>query len=1301
VNILQKLASSLLFGLLSTSLVFADDIDIYTTLPPGSPNLAATVVVIDLNAVGLCDNVLTNPSSQPQCGVLQLNTTLGTLLGTGNVSNLPTSTICSLYGALATAGLTPVLQIPAVIVLGVVVTPAIPITTTVCNTLSSLGLGSLLSTITATVSGIFNPLLSTTLSNLSTAITSVLAAALSAASLVLADPSSLANLNTLLTGILTPLINSNVSFVVSHANRSNSTNPATYYTSGGKSYACAFNDITGSASLNPPLRETTTNCSNGGYFVLGFFNVSNVQSTVTKVLGLLTGGLLSGSTLSATGIQNLLKSLTTLPLPLTPPFQEVENYDEIVHYLKDAVVYNGPLASYDGAIFSLVARDKTIETAPGSLSTDQYTGGASTISSCSTVNVINLQVTADTLENDSDTDVRSAFPSVGLNSDGTVNFASLVQTAQNTGFAGKNGQTVKMNSYFIIQDNLTPNIGALQNVGANVLTYTSALGLFGAGQTLSLAQNLVTNATLVTASNTADEVSSTGTLPPTFFALFKPASGKSPNWQGNVKRLNLSTSSSGISQYIDAKGIAAIASDGGISTTALTIWTNPSLLGTNVSADGRETTLGGAGQKIPGYMFGGGGNPGFKNADNLRQLFYESIPTSGAPVLKSLDADATQTSFASERTELAPYLNCPTTSGDTTCQQLLLYARGFNVGSSSAPVSNLTTAVGRSWLDGAVLHSRPVAVNYGARSGYSQTSPDIRVLYGSTDGFLHSVRNSTSSGNDGSERWAFMPREAMADLTALRNSSTGTPFPYGVDGTPAVLIIDRSPASSTYPTGGPADDVLDSSNPYDHVYAFVGLRRGGSAYNSSGSNYYGIDITNPDVPKLMWRLGRDGVYSANSAAAGTYTGDGSVPGLISGSSSQFTGLAQTFSTPAIGQMSFTNSSGTVVTRAVLLFGGGYNGGVGSTGIKVGKDLNNSTNTVTAAQVGVDDTLGNSLYIVDAVTGELVWKAARTTAATASVSTSGSGAAPVFLHPLLADSIASDVTALDTDGDGLIDRLYVGDTGGRVWRADFAGTDRTKWTLGPIASLGRGHPSSGGAADTTNVNDRRFFNAPDYVPSQSPSTGPYDVVLIGSGDREDPFNTSTINWLYAIRDGSTISGKTLSGTGSNTIITSASDPRLVTQSSLTDLTTACSQSSTSTCASANALVSGWRLQLTGVGEKATSVPVTIANTVLFTTYIPPTNAACGIPAQGSGNLYGVNLLDSRPYLPASLSASSSSRSTALPASGIPGEVTAQTATTLGVSTSTFSITTRQNYPVYWRERRGDDEPPSQSLIPSTR
>ncbi len=451
------------------------------------------------------------------------------------------------------------------------------------------------------------------------------------------------------------------------------------------------------------------------------------------------------------------------------------------------------------------------------------------------------------------------------------------------------------------------------------------------------------------------------------------------------------------------------------------------------------------------------------------------------------------------------------------------------------------------------------------------------------------------------------------------------------------------------------------------------LRRG-------GRHYYGLDITNPDTPSLMWRIGPDGLYSATASA----------PGLISGSATQFAELAMSFGMPVVGRMKFSTGPNTVVTRPVLLFGGGYNGGVNASGLRSGKDLNNSRNAVATAQVGVDDGSGNALFIIDAVTGELVWKASRSagTSITAYDSSSRS-----FRHPLLQDGIASDVTALDTDGDGLTDRLYVGDTGGRVWRADFPGSDRSAWTLGPIASLGRTHPVGIATPDLSNANDRRFFHAPDYVPGRDASGG-FDAVVIGSGDREDPFNTGTGNWLYTIRDRDTVSGKTLADTGVNGVIASEADTRLVRQSSLTDITTSCAAAGSVACAAGATAVNGWRLQLTGGGEKAVSAPVTIGSTVSFSTFVPPAvgGSSCS-PSEGTSRIYGINLADGRPSVTQFINdGDGSARSTVAKAPGIAGEVAALSPQLLVINAETLNTTVPLIYRTFWRERREDEERP---------
>ncbi len=1287
-----KLLAALLIGIVCTLPALADDIDIYNNPSANSLQPPSTIIVLDLNLLGICDNVLTNPGGSSVAygslnpfgptACVNLRSTLSLLSFLSPTVSNPTQFLSNLLlgSGLGAAGLCNLYNLlglasPSVPVIGAL---GIALGTLTCSTLSLLlnnpltsGLVNALlgGFVNQLVAGLLNPLLSTLLGALPSAVIGLLDSALSAPQKILVDPLSLTNLFAVLGGILNNLINSKVAILVSHSNRSSNTQvqPA-------DPYACTFADR---ASL-PSTRQATTGCSNGGYFLVGFTALID-QSTISALLATVANQL--NGLLNPVNLLTTVGGLSLLPGNLTPDFQEKENYDEIIHYLTGASVYNAPLKSYDG-IFGLLSRDTSIES--GSAPNAVYKQPPL---ACRTVNVLNVQLTNSTGESDSDSDLQTYFPGVALSVTGQPQqgIANLVGAAQTNGFQDKNGNVIKLNSFFLIQQNLS-SLTALSNVGVNVLSYADSVGLLGLGQSVAqyLQPSLITNASLESATTTTSAGATTnGLLPPAFFSIFKPdanattaqvAGTSKPAWYGNLKRLDLNqitaASSSAVGSYIytdascsDANAAAgncssAIASDGRIATTAKTYWTQTgqSKLGT-ASVDGREATLGGAGQNIPGYVYGGGGNPGRKNADNIRQLYYDNLPATNVPALAALDADPSVSAFAAERTALAPYLNCPTTpTTDTTCQALLLHARGFNVGTSSAPASNLSTVTGRSWMLGAVLHARPVAINYGGRSGYSKTDPDVRVLFGSADGFLHMLKNGPAASPSGQEVWAFMPRAVMGNLKTLRDDAYSSPnnlgFPYGVDGAPSVLIKNVNAT-----TGVPAN-----------VYAYFGLRRG-------GGSYYALDLSNPDAPNLMWTLSKAGVYSSTYAT----------PGLISGSTTQFTELAQTFSTPAIGKILL---QGETNARSILIFGGGYNGS--SNGTKLGKDLNNSRATGSTSQIGLDDSSGNALYIVDAMTGELLWKATKATGAPAYVASS-----KTFTHSLMQDSIPSDITALDTDGDGYTDRLYVGDTGGHVWRVDMpitsTGADRSKWTLSLLASLGR--HASPASSNNTLANDRRFFEAPDFVPARDPGTNAvYDAVVIASGDREDPFNSTTLNDLYVLRDKDTVSGKTLNDTTTvDGVISSETDTRLLIRSGLTALPASCSGAASS-CAVSN-VTSGWRLALAGTGEKATSAPVTVAGNVVLSSFLPPSGAAVCTPTEGSGKLYALNLDDGRPGI-ASFAADSDgdSRSIATNAPGIPGEVNGVTTNTLGVNADTLTVQVVPYYRVYWRERRGDEEKP---------
>jgi type IV pilus assembly protein PilY1 len=328
----------------------------------------------------------------------------------------------------------------------------------------------------------------------------------------------------------------------------------------------------------------------------------------------------------------------------------------------------------------------------------------------------------------------------------------------------------------------------------------------------------------------------------------------------------------------------------------------------------------------------------------------------------------------------------------------------------------------------------------------------------------------------------------------------------------------------------------------DRVYLIVGMRRGGKAY-------YALDITRPERPRLMWTISKRGDFSE---------------------------LGLTFSNPRIGLVDTP-----LGPRAAVMFAGGYD-----------------TNKDRRGVVGTDDREGNAIYVVDAETGLLLWKAR---------GPYGGPSANVFEHSRLVDSIPSTLAVGDTDGDGLTDRIVVGDTGGNVWRADIQGDDFSKWKLTLLASLGR---HAGGTASV--ATDRRFFHRPDLVQSKD-GNGLFDGVVIGSGNRADPLDKggSADNFMYMIKDRRTTAG---GGVDSG-----------LTHTDLGDVTSNCLQSGGGCTVN---LTHGWRLGLEEPGEKALSTPLTIAGKSFFTTYMPfsGTGATACSPSEGAGRLYAVSFQD---------------------------------------------------------------------------
>lgn len=349
------------------------------------------------------------------------------------------------------------------------------------------------------------------------------------------------------------------------------------------------------------------------------------------------------------------------------------------------------------------------------------------------------------------------------------------------------------------------------------------------------------------------------------------------------------------------------------------------------------------------------------------------------------------------------------------------------------------------------------------------------------------------------------------------------------------------------------DGVLDTAT--EHAYLYVGMRRG-------GNNYYALDVTHKDNPKFLWS--------------------------IKGGSGDFAELAQSWSKPTLTKVRMDGD-----VKDALVFGGGY-------------DPMQDYASIRSA-----DTVGRSLFIVDATDGSLLWSPELDTQSD---------------YSKMEYSMPSDPLLLDVDDDGFVDQIYIGDMGGQLWRFDFkndTSSAATSVSAGLLASL-----SGTGVSD-----NRRFFYPPD-VAIAAHNGEQYLSVSIGSGNRAHPLDESVDNRFYMIRQSDIYQPP--AGYG----IFDDSDPadigyRAITENDLYDATANDVQSTNSQVSldakAALKLSEGWVLHLEESGEKVLSSSLTIENTILFSTYIPsqsdPTNPCA--PAIGGGRAYVVSLFDASP------------------------------------------------------------------------
>ncbi|MDP4030529.1 MAG: PilC/PilY family type IV pilus protein [Gallionella sp.] len=396
---------------------------------------------------------------------------------------------------------------------------------------------------------------------------------------------------------------------------------------------------------------------------------------------------------------------------------------------------------------------------------------------------------------------------------------------------------------------------------------------------------------------------------------------------------------------------------------------------------------------------------------------------------------------------------------------LINWVRGHdNFGDEPGPGGSITV---RPSFHGDVLHSRPVAINYGGTTG-------VVVFYGANDGVYRAVNGNQSNHAEstlpvpGSELWGFVPPEFFGKFNRQRTNSPVLLLPSTLTG------IEPTPERKDYFADGSTSvyQLLNADGTTDNAYIYLAMRRGGDFI-------YALDVSDPASPEFLWKIEPPGLTNASGFTEST----------------DFAELGETWSAPKVARIKGYND-GSGNAKPVMIFGAGYS-------------------TTQDTEPATADIKGRGIYIVDAETGALVWRATYgaspncTALTTPKCTCAGVGTLPGNCTVAGMDySIPADITLMDRDSDGYIDRLYAVDVGGNVWRVDLQREGNTTnntpdyWKVNQVASLGGG-----------GVPLRKFFYPPDVLP-----TNTFDAVIAGSGDREHPLSsTGTLDRIFVLKD----------------------------------------------------------------------------------------------------------------------------------------------------------------------------------------
>ena len=661
--------------------------------------------------------------------------------------------------------------------------------------------------------------------------------------------------------------------------------------------------------------------------------------------------------------------------------------------------------------------DPRVVVNPGNTSTVRYVSPIPEDDQCSANYIFLLTDGEPNYEADIKNDAKAIMESstaVCSGSSGAANWDCMKKLATyNNGISKLNGQP-KKRIY-----TSTMILGPLSSAEANMQQVASLGGgkPYKATDTAALVkaftdvvdESIKSSGTISAAGVAVNQLNRLNHLDQLYYAVFDPKPN-SLHWEGNLKRYRLGTDGVIYDNSTPAKN--AVNSDTGFfKSDAKSFW--------STEVDGENASAGGAASKLTAT----------KLPTRKMYTYTDALTTLSSPVsLQEIDF----TNLGSTTT-LNTTLQGKTGTSGTEYINLMKWYQGYDVDSLTS--TDIPTEA-RQRLGGA-LHSRPILVNYGytgeLATANNADNQDNYLFFSTLEGSLHVVNAKT-----GEEKFTFTPGEKLATLKDLYLNPAAALPAFGMDLTWVSYRKDTD-GSGQIGTG-------------DKVWLYGGMRMG-------GDNYYALDVTNLDSPKLMFAI------------------DGGKTGT------KYARMGQTWSEPVITSIYVEGKP-----KRVMIFGGGY-------------DDKHENHALALPFTDIDK--GNQIYIVDAEKGDLLWMAS-----------GNSTDSPDKLVDDMKFSIPSSPKAVDLDSDGVADVIYIGDLGGQVFRIDL---DRKATTKTNIAKRVRLIAKVGQTETANLVSQRRFYEPPAVATFKNTSGSLFAAVSMGSGYRSRPLNTVTDERFYTFFD----------------------------------------------------------------------------------------------------------------------------------------------------------------------------------------